>query len=128
MRSFVKNNIASKRLCGNHYALILFLLLLLSLLLTACVGNQFEQPEADKVKVEGQKKMTEWLSNNIPGSKLISAENYLDSYPSGPRYLTDYVFGQYSTGKTTVDYAINVATEKVYIDPPEGSEAYVEAF
>ncbi len=108
--------------------LLTVLLLLSVIVLSACVGPQYEQTDADKLKVEGQKKMTAWIKENVPGGKLIETENYIDIYPSGPRYLTDYITGTYTDGKTVISYAMNLSSGDVYVTPPENADEIVESY
>ena len=51
---------------------------------SSCHGPQYEAAERDAMEEAGRKQMQAWLDEHIEGAGVISAEAYIEMYPSGP--------------------------------------------
>jgi hypothetical protein len=83
---------------------------------SSCHGPQYEEAEKAEMEEKGRAVMQEWLDLNIPGAKVLSAEAYIEMFPSGPYYLTDIVDGSFNDGETDRKYEVKVENKKVFLE------------
>ncbi len=108
---------ASKRLLAGILAA------LVCLLLSACTGEQYREDEAKQLLESGTQKMQSCLAENGPGAEITGTGNHIDYYPSGPRYLSDYVAGKFRSDEGgEQDFLINAVTGEVYFGLTEENE------
>lgn len=75
-----------------------------------------KEEAADELKT-GEEKMEEWIGVNCPDGKAVSMENSLCQLTGGPIFLTGFVEGEFSDGRETYDYLMNVQNGELYLDP-----------
>ena len=75
----------------------------------------YREDEAKQLLESGTQKMQSFLAENVPGAEITGTENHIDYYPSGPRYLSDYVAGKFRSDEGgEQDFLINAVTGEVY--------------
>ena len=83
---------------------------------SSCRGPQYEESEKTAVEDKGRELMQAWLDENIPESEVLTAEAYIDMIPSGPHYLTNSVYGTFSSGSDEQNYVIETDTGEVFLE------------
>ncbi|MCR5733746.1 MAG: hypothetical protein K6G22_03970 [Lachnospiraceae bacterium] len=82
---------------------------------SSCHGPQYEEYEVTDMENKGRDMMQAWLDEHMDGAKVTSAEVYISYIPSGPQYLTDSVFGEFTCGGETRSYEIETDENIVYL-------------
>lgn len=100
-----------------------FLILAMSgLMFTGCditreLRTHYTKEEAEEEMKTGAKKMEEWIGVNCPKGKVISMENSFCQLTGGPIFLSGFVEGEFSDGRKTYGYLMNVKKGDLYLDP-----------
>jgi len=94
------------------------------LMLTGCntdmtkgLREHYTKEEASDELKTGAEKMEEWIGKNCPDGKAVSMENSFCQLTGGPIFLTGFVEGEFSDGRETYDYLMNVENGELYLDP-----------
>lgn len=91
--------------------LLILTVALMTLMLSACYGARYTDEEKKAVIQKGGSIIKEVLPE---GCELLTLEAYIETYPSGPSYLTDYVQGIYKEDGEIYNYLLNIENEKLY--------------
>ncbi|MCR5790101.1 MAG: hypothetical protein K6G83_09465 [Lachnospiraceae bacterium] len=106
------------------------ILILSSLLLSGCdatrsLREHYTKDEAEAELKTGQEKMDEWIKSNCPNGKALSMENNFRELPNGPVFLSGQVTGEFTDGRKTYDYILNLSDGELYLEPgPRQSRAF----
>ncbi|SEA79261.1 hypothetical protein SAMN05216349_12914 [Oribacterium sp. KHPX15] len=99
---------------------ILFITMIFSVIIlsgfSSCHGPQYEESEKTEMEEKGSAVMQAWLDEYIPGSKVLSAEAYVERYPSGPYYLSDIVDGSFNDGEMDRKYEVKIENGEVFLE------------
>ncbi|WP_036609881.1 hypothetical protein [Oribacterium sp. P6A1] len=99
---------------------IIFITMVFSVIIlsgfSSCHGPQYEESEKTEMEEKGSAVMQAWLDEHIPGSKVLSAESYIERYPSGPYYLTDIVDGSFNDGEKDRKYEVKIESGEVFLE------------
>ncbi|MCR4740723.1 MAG: hypothetical protein K5886_10760 [Lachnospiraceae bacterium] len=87
---------------------------------SSCHGPQYEEAELEEMENRGREMMQAWLDEHIKGAEVTSVNAYIRYVPSGPQYLTDSVFGDFSLGEEERSFEIEVGENTVYLAAPRG--------
>ncbi|MCR4740972.1 MAG: hypothetical protein K5886_12035 [Lachnospiraceae bacterium] len=82
---------------------------------SSCHGPQYEEADVQEMEDKGKELMQDWLDAHIEGAKVTSAYVYINYIPSGPQYLTDSVFGEFTVGDEKRIYEIETDENEVYL-------------
>ena len=100
--------------------LIIFITMIFSVIIlsgfSSCHGPQYEETEKTEMEEKGSAVMQAWLDENIPGAKVLTAEAYIERYPSGPYYLTDIVDGSFNDGEMERKYEVKLGNGNVFLE------------
>lgn len=100
--------------------LIIFITMIFSVIIlsgfSSCHGPQYEETEKTEMEEKGSSVMQAWLDENIPGAKVLTAEAYIERYPSGPYYLTDIVDGSFNDGEMERKYEVKLGNGNVFLE------------
>lgn len=100
--------------------LIIFITMIFSVIIlsgfSSCHGPQYEETEKTEMEEKGREVMQAWLDEHIPGAGVLSAEAYIERYPSGPYYLTDIVDGSFNDGEMERKYEVKLGNGKVFLE------------
>ena len=100
--------------------LIIFITMIFSVIIlsgfSSCHGPQYEETEKTEMEEKGSSVMQAWLDENIPGAKVLTAEAYIERYPSGPYYLTDIVDGNFNDGEMERKYEVKLGNGNVFLE------------
>ncbi|ETP73699.1 hypothetical protein UYO_0336 [Lachnospiraceae bacterium JC7] len=110
---FLYQRMRNKRLL--FFASLVVVIFLVSCGFSSCHGPQYEEEDKKKLEETGGKQMQEWLDQHMTGSKVLSADGYVNMIPSGPHFLTDIVTGTFSDKGETRDYLVDTLAGGVYI-------------
>ena len=100
--------------------IIIFITMIFSVIIlsgfSSCHGPQYEETEKTEMEEKGSSVMQAWLDENIPGAKVLTAEAYIERYPSGPYYLTDIVDGSFNDGEMERKYEVKLGNGNVFLE------------
>ena len=83
---------------GKYVRNVLVGMVILALLCGGCRRKRVNVDEAQLLRAEGRAAFEEWLSENMSGAEILTAENVIDRYPGGgSACLTDYICGEFRT-------------------------------
>ena len=93
----------------------LVLLSLSALLCSSCERQRYEDADAEAITQRGRELMLAWIEGRLPGAEILSADCDVFQYPSGPSYLTGYVYGTLAYDGGRRDITVNTQTGQVYL-------------
>ncbi len=101
---------------------VMLVLLLISLILAGCDATRglreyYTKAEAEEELKAGSEKMDEWIRENCPSGKALSMENHFWELPNGPIFLSGYLEGEFTDGRKTYDYLLNIEDGELYLEP-----------
>lgn len=106
------------------------ILILSALLLSGCdmtrgLREHYTKEEAEAELKTGQEKMDEWIRVHCPSGKALSMENHFRELPNGPVFLSGQVEGEFTDGRKTYDYILDLSDGELYLEPgPRQSRAF----
>lgn len=98
---------------------IISIMAMCCLSLTGCRGPQYTEEEAQAVVEKGTALMEKWIKKNCPDGKLVEIDHWDKQYPSGPSYLTDFVYGTMNDGIKDRRFQANIDTGFVALQPDD---------
>ena len=106
-----------KRIVCSVLILVMSGLVLMGCDMTRGLREKYTKEEAGEELKTGAERMDEWIRANCPDGKSVNMENSFWELPNGPIFLSGFVEGEFSDGKETYDYWLNVNNGELYFDP-----------
>ena len=99
----------------NRIPFIPALLLSVLLLCAGCERQRYREEEAAELTARGREIAQTWIGDALPGAEILSAENEILQYPSGPSFLTGYVNVACARGGDRMELTVNAQTGQIYL-------------
>ena len=124
--TFMHSKSVIKRSICSFMILALSGLALMGCDMTRGLREQYTKEEAGEELKAGAERMDEWIRANCPDGKSLSMKNSFWELPNGPIFLSGFVEGEFSDGKETYDYWLNVNNGELYLDPGNKSREFYD--